>query len=164
MVIMKHKLLKVCARVSLLALLGFGLIGFLTFNSSVAHAQDGNSITVGDTAQLIGKVALRIPVTVTCTIPENAMWPYTRGQATISQSVSGNTITSATGEMWNLTCDGTAHTYQVEMSPTAGSSSLHAGPAVAIASFYISYNDPNTYTYTSDSGNTGYVPIRIKNN
>jgi hypothetical protein len=160
---MKHKLLKVCARVSLLALLGFGFIGILTSNSSVAHAQGTSPITVGDTAQLIEKVVLRIPVTVTCTSPADILWGYSKVQATISQSVSGRTITSATGETWGLTCDGTAHTYQVEMSPTAGSSSFHPGSAVAIANFYNEYTD-STYHTVSDGGSTDYVSIRIKNN
>ncbi len=155
---MKHKILHVWTLVPLLALLVFGVVGAVTFHVLTTRADAANSITVGSTAQLIGKVALNIPVTVTCTIPAGATFPSSQGNAMISQA--GKKIASASA-YFSPTCDGTAHTYQVEMSPPGGSSPFHTGVAVAIANFYVSYGDPTTGAFTSSYGDTGYVPIKI---
>jgi len=67
---MKHKILRVWALVPLLTLLALACVGAIAFHLLPSHADAADTITVGSTAQLIGKVALRIPVTVTCTIPD----------------------------------------------------------------------------------------------
>src|SRR5947209_15173347 len=156
--LMKHKMLRSMTLIALLSVMAIAIVGGIAFHVVTTHADAANSITVDSTAQLIGKVALRIPVTVTCTIPAGATWPTSYGNVTISQA--GKKIASASG-YFGQTCDGTAHTYQVEMSPPPESSPFHTGVAVAIANFYVSYGYPTTGAFTSSYGDTGYVPIKI---
>jgi hypothetical protein len=116
-----------------------------------AQAQSGNTVTVASPAHLIARTTVRVSVPATCTLP---LADFSFGTVSVTQA-SGREITQAFGN-FAPTCDGTAHTYQVDATLSGGAAPFHGGPATAHANFFASSQSDG-----SVSADSGTVAIRI---
>jgi hypothetical protein len=137
--------------------------GFLALFAAIlptfaAPAQSDNTVTVASTAPLIGRTTVQVSVTTACTIPVGSSFDSSYENVTVNQTVS-HTVVSTQG-YFAPTCDGKEHTYQVNLTPSAGSLSYNPGPATADASFNAYYFDPST-GYGNVHADSGLVVIRI---
>jgi hypothetical protein len=142
----------------LLAVLMLILAGSLVLRGT-AHAQSGNSITLASSGQLIARTTVQISVTATCTVPEGTTIVESSGEVDISQA-SGREIVQGSG-VFSPICDGKAHTFQVFVTPPAGSAPFHGGPAIASAHFFVGFVNASG-TFGSVVAGTGPQTIRIR--
>jgi hypothetical protein len=148
--------------VLLLAVLLLVLASSFAFRGT-AHAQSGATatFTMASTATLIARTTLQISVTASCTIPVGVILIESDGSVTISQA-SGRQIVQASGGFFSLTCDGTAQTLQLFLTPPAGSAPFHGGPATASGGFGVFWFDPSTGTNGAVDAGVNNQIISIK--
>jgi hypothetical protein len=95
-----------------------------------AQADPGVTVVIGATATLQARTLVTVPITVTCD-PVGTF--FAMSFVSIEQA-SGTAIASGSGSISTLTCDSTAHTYQVSVRANTSGPPFHGGPAVAFAS------------------------------
>ena len=98
------------------------------------------SITVASTGQLIARTTVLISATATCTVPTGFTFQNGFGDVAITQA-SGRQIIQGFGGFNLTTCDGTAQTFQVGVTPPAGSPPFHGGPATATGALFVNFLD-----------------------
>jgi len=98
-----------------------------------AQADPGVTVVIGATATLQARTLVTVPITVTCD-PVGTF--FSMSFVSIEQA-SGTAIASGSGFISTLTCDSTAHTYQVSVLGNTSGPPFHGGPAVARASVNI---------------------------
>jgi hypothetical protein len=94
------------------------------------------SITVASTGKLIARTTVLISATATCTVPTGFTFQGGFGEVGITQA-SGRQITQAFGNFNLTTCDGTAQTFQVAVTPQVGLPPFHGGPATATGALFV---------------------------
>ena len=144
----------------------------LAGGASASH--NAISISTGKSAGIVSGVYLTVPISISCADPAT-LAPFTfvydeEVNVSVTQKTSGRTIVRGSGGFsfvdntlygWGspygtpLVCDGTAHSYTVNVFPA--SAPFHGGQAVVQANVSIDLRDPgnpwgqNDYTY-ADSG------------
>ena len=97
------------------------------------------SITVASTGQLLARTTVLISATATCTVPTGLSLLFASAGVQITQA-SGRQLTQGFGSVNLTTCDGTAQTVQVAVTPFTGPP-FHGGPATATGSIFVCYLD-----------------------
>jgi hypothetical protein len=149
--------------------------------ASANHLNEGLAVSLGSPIRLVNGVYLQVPVQVTC--PATFEAPFTAiGTEEIGVSVTqkvGRDFAQGYGGLFYqspifnglefgtpLTCDGSAHSYTVEVYPDsyAGSAPFHGGRAVANARLGIYLVDPANpwWLQDSNSASTGSTSISIR--
>jgi hypothetical protein len=137
------------------------------------------TVTVDDPAQLVTGVYLEVPVSVTCPT-DIAAEPYTwvydelvglsvtqKAGREIARGGGGfqfydDSIFGGESNGTPLTCDGTPHTYVVNVFPSPGSPAFHGGKAVVQVSGYIALIDPNSFFQDWTEFATGPLTMSIR--
>jgi hypothetical protein len=124
-------------------------------------ASAATTITIPDTADLIGRVAVEMPVTVTC----GPFDIYSLiGDVQVSQA-AGQNIAQAAGGFFGqagfavsggVLCDGSPQTVTVSMNANSAGPPFHNGPAVASASAFVFSG------LTSETATDGPKTIRLR--
>ncbi len=118
------------------------------------------SITVASTGKLIARTTVLISATVTCTVPAGFTFQFGSGDVVITQA-SSNQIIQGFGGFNLTTCDGTAQTFQVAVTPQqTGSPPFHGGPATAAGGLFVGYLDA-LGNFISEQASTGPQVIHI---
>ena len=91
------------------------------------------SLTIVSGHLILAGTTVLISATATCTIPTGFTFEFANGSVTITQ-VSHQQIIQASSSFILTTCDGTAQSLQVAVSPSTGSPPFHGGRANAIGS------------------------------
>jgi hypothetical protein len=154
--------------ISILALVAMLAV---TGQAGASQLPPGLAISIGSEAQLVNGVYLQVPVQVTCPVlvaPFTTIADDSIGVA-VYQKTSGKTVAYGNGGILYypgygtapLTCDGTAHSYTVQVFPaplTDGGPVLpfHGGRAVAGGGVNVDLVDPSTGAY--DCCNFATVP------
>src|SRR5215472_18897238 len=91
------------------------------------------SLTIVSGRIILAGTTVLITATATCTTPAGFTFEFANGNVGITQ-VSHQQIVQANSSFILTTCDGTAQTLQVAVSPSAGSPPFHGGRANATGS------------------------------
>jgi hypothetical protein len=159
-------------RAGLAGIAAVGAIGTAT------PAADAMTVGVGEPT-LVGRVALSLPIVVSCT-PFDSAFTVIGGSVLVSvQQASGREIAFGNGyRSWDRTawasrrprspCDGTPQTISVAVSANTEGPPFHGGPAVINAGAYASAAQPcfpgstGCYTnYISQTASSGAVRVRL---
>ncbi len=149
--------------------------GALAVAAPAAHAM---TVRVGD-PDLVARVALRVPVSVSCTPFDPALTHVSDGVFVSVQQASGRGIASGSGFLSGgpvgmtpspllFACDGSEQTVTVPVSASAAGAPFHGGPAVITASANAYAAQPcfpgSTncfFNYTTQSGSSGAVEVHL---
>jgi hypothetical protein len=104
------------------------------------------TIRLGD-AQLIGKVAITVPVSVSCAPPEGDRVLQTTSLSVSVQQAAGKEIAYGSGFVGGFnsmafTCDGSEQTVPVTISANPSGAPFHGGKIVVTASAFASTAEP----------------------
>lgn len=100
----------------------------------------GCSIVVASSGQLIARTTVLISATAICTVPAGLTFQDAFGGVGITQA-SGRQIVQSFGNFNLTTCDGTAQTFQVAVTPFPPSAPFHGGPATATGELFVNFLD-----------------------
>jgi hypothetical protein len=142
------------------------------------------SISVGKSAQLVAGVYIVLPVQITCPgdlSTGSFTFVYAEQVSVgVTQKTSGRTLAQGAGGFsfvdnslfgqgsfgTPLTCDGSPHSYTLNVFPSVGTglSPFHGGQAVVTGSVYIDLRDPSCGFCSSDvsTANLGPQTIAIR--
>jgi hypothetical protein len=151
-------MLRFTARRALLTVATAALIGGLGASSALATT----TISVGGTANLIGKVVAQVPVTVTCgpfdpTLPFSFSTSVTLTQARAKEIAQGSAFVgvNTTGTPVAVTCDGTPQSFLVTVNANPSGPPFKNGTAVVSATATAGAFP------TFESASTGPLTIRL---
>ena len=116
------------------------------------------SITVASTGHLLARTTVLISATATCTVPTGLTFQFGSGGVAITQA-SGRQFAQGFGSSNLTTCDGTAQTLQVAVTPF-GPPPFHGGSAIAIGNVSVCYLDAFGNQLCTSGGTSPQV-IRI---
>jgi len=142
------------------------------------HLNPGMSIAVGSPVELVSGVYLIVPVTITCPDPMLGPTQFLQSES-VSVSVTqrfGQSLAAGSGNLSYrddsrfgggiigspLACDGTPHTYSINVFPSVLGTPFKGGRAVATASFNILVQDTSTFRGDSSSSSSGPTSVRIR--
>jgi hypothetical protein len=145
--------------------------------ASADHLNSSLSIEVGSPLKLVNGVYLIVPVTVTCPDPELGPTQFIQSESvsvTVTQRAGRSLATGSGGIFYSddrafgggifgtpLTCDGTPHTYSVNVFPMTGVP-FKGGRAVAAASFNIFVQDTSTFRGDNNFSSSGPTSVQIR--
>jgi hypothetical protein len=101
-----------------------------------------------------------ISSTVTCTVPTGFTFQNGFADVSITQA-SGRQINQGFGGSSLTTCDGTVQTFQVGVTPQAGSPPFHGGSATATGALVVNFLDSSGNSI-QEQAFTGPQVIHIK--
>jgi hypothetical protein len=130
--------------------------------ASAPAAAQAATIELG-TPELVGKVAMRVPVTVSCSPLDPSSFLSSQHlivsarQARGKEIAGGSVMLFGSGSSRLFPCDGSAHALTADVFADAGGPPFHSGRAVLSGSVHVS-----AFPTGSQSASAGPVEVRVR--
>jgi hypothetical protein len=129
-------------------------VAVAALSGGASAASAAITVSVGSSGPLVFRLYVQVPVTATCDPVSDPTLVQSSSASASLQQVQGVRIARGDGYVSPLTCDGTAHTYTVNVYPYE--TPFRAGPAVVSAFASVCEYDPTDYDpYTCSFASTG---------